>query len=110
MTLSTLHRKVCVKFLTTKFTEKKFHFLHFKYIKAADLQKRISLFFYAKPKSSRSNTEPSTNMVNVIHNRGNYFSRQAFSNDAAQIKDHTEVSKLELNVSSVYEGSVQISL
>ena len=54
-----------------------------------------------------SNKEQSTNMVNVIHNRDN-FSRQAFSNDAAQIKDHTELCKLcELNVSFVYEGSVQ---
>ena len=67
-----------LQFLTTKFTGKKFHFLHYKY-KAADLQKHISLTFYAKPKSSRSNTEQSTNTVNVFHN----FSCQAFSNDAS---------------------------
>ena len=42
------------------------------------------------------------NMVNVIQNRGN-FSPQAFSNNAVQINVHTEVCKLELNVSFVYE-------
>ena len=44
-------------------------FLHFKY-KTADLQKSISQTFYANkiktPESS--NTEQSTNMVNVIYN------------------------------------------